>query len=301
MRLPLQMLEVFTAIVENGNLRRAASALGVKPSTVSHQLKNLEDRVGAQLVIRSPRSCTLTEAGRVLIDGTGPAFQQMQQAFEDARMSGKETRGALRLTMPELAYQLLVAPRLNEFRDLYPQIDIEFSIDDALDDIRDTGFHAGFRSGEILSEDMVAIRMTDSLKLAVAGSTQYFEIHGKPNSPSDLLRHNCIRYRFISSGQFAPWMFKGSPSDYSIEVSGDHVVNSLPVAVDGANRGIGLVFVLEQYIQNEIEAGTLELVLQKDMTHTAGLYLYYPLEYRNHRPLRAFVDYLKDSTKELRA
>lgn len=300
MRLPLQMLEVFTAIVENGNLRRAASALGVKPSTVSHQLKNLEDRIGTQLVIRSPRSCTLTEAVQVLIDGTGPAFLQMQQAFDDARMSGTETRGALRLTMPELAYQLLVAPRLNEFRDLYPQIDIEFSIDDALDDIRDTGFHAGFRFGEMLSEDMVAVRMTDSLKLAAAGSPQYFEIHGKPNSPSDLLQHNCIRYRFISSEQFAPWMFKGSPSDYSIKVTGDHVVNSLPVAVDGATRGIGLIFVLERYIQSELESGALELVLQNDTTHTAGLFLYYPREYRNHRPLQAFVDFLKEATKTMR-
>ena len=80
MRLPLAPLEVFAAIAQHGSLRAAAEALGIKPSTVSHQLRNLEEQLGTALFIRSTRAISLTEAGRALIRGAGPAFDQLSEA-----------------------------------------------------------------------------------------------------------------------------------------------------------------------------------------------------------------------------
>ena len=98
MRLPLATLEIFTAIARHGSLRAAAEALGIKPSTVSHQLKTLEGQLGTALFIRTTRSISLTEAGRALLRGAGPAFDQLSEAVESARSTGHGSGFSMRRT-----------------------------------------------------------------------------------------------------------------------------------------------------------------------------------------------------------
>ncbi|MEM9629743.1 MAG: LysR family transcriptional regulator [Pseudomonadota bacterium] len=293
MRLPLATLEIFTAIAEHGSLKGAADALGLKPSTVSHQLKSLEERLGTALFIRTTRSVNLTEAGRALLKGTAPAFHQISDAVESARATGHEPRGTLKLAVPEFAYHLLVAKTLPLFRAAYPEIDIELSLTDALEDILETGMHAGIRLGDIVAQDMVAVRLSPPKKLAVVGSPDYFARCGRPEHPEDLLAHECIRYRFHSSGRLAAWNFLGHEADYAVEVSGKLIVNSLPVAVDAARRGEGLAFVLHDYVAQEIKEGSLLTVLQDHQSHTPGFYFYFPREYRSMTALRLFLDLLR--------
>lgn len=293
MRLPLATLEIFTAIAEHGSLTAAADALGIKPSTVSHQLKNLEDRLGTALFIRTTRSVSLTEAGRALLKGTAPAFHQISDAVESARTTGHEPRGTLKIAVPEFAYHLLVAKALPDFRAAHPEIEIELSLTDALEDILEAGLHAGIRLGDVVAQDMVAVRLTPPKKLAVLGSPDYFARHGAPELPEDLLEHECIRYRFHSSGRLAPWTFIGHESGYDVEVSGKLIVNSLPVALDAARRGEGLIFVLHDYAAGDIADGSLVAVLEGHLSHTPGFYFYFPRAYRSMTPLRLFLDALR--------
>ena len=204
MRLPLSTLEVFDAIAREGSLRGAAQVLGVKPSTVSHQLKNLEDQLGTALFIRTTRSISLTEAGRALARRTGPAFEQLGEGLYSARTAGHAARGTLKLAIPEFAYFLLVRDRLGSFQREYPEIEVELSITDALSDILDEGFHAGFRLGGLVAQDMIAKSLTAPLRAAVVASPKYLNTHGIPKEPLDLLAHNCLRYRFQSSSKIAP-------------------------------------------------------------------------------------------------
>ena len=175
MRLPLPSLEIFDAIARHGSLRAAAAALGIKPSTVSHQLKALEEQLEARLFVRTTRSINLTEAGRALLNGTKPAFEQISDAVESARTTGHAARGTLRLSMPEFVYSLLIAPSIRSFSDKYPEIELELSLTDAMSDILDEEFHAGFRLGDRIAEDMVAIRLTPPLPVSVMGSPEYFQ------------------------------------------------------------------------------------------------------------------------------
>ncbi|MES0811823.1 LysR family transcriptional regulator [Roseibium sp. SCPC15] len=297
MRLPLATLEIFTAIAQYGSLKAAADALGLKPSTVSHQLKSLEERLGTALFIRTTRSINLTEAGRALLKGTAPAFHQISDAVESARATGHEPRGTLKLAIPEFAYHLLVAKTLPQFRAAYPEIDIELSLTDALEDILEAGMHAGIRLGDIVAQDMVAVRLSPRMKLAVVGAPDYFSRQGKPQLPEDLFSHECIRYRFHSSGRLAAWNFQGDDGDYVVEVSGKLIVNSLPVAVDAARRGEGLIFVLHDYVAQEIADGSLVPVLQEHQSHTPGFYFYFPREYRSMTALRLFLDLLRNSSE----
>jgi len=207
MRLPLATLEIFDAIAREGSFKGAANRLGLQPSTVSHQLKTLEEQLGTALIIRTTRSLSLTEAGRALLRGAGPAFEQLADAVDSARSTGHAARGSLRLAMPEFVYKLYVGPTIQSFRAAYPEIDLEMSFTEAFSDILGEELHAGFRLGDRIAQDMVAVRLTPPLKLAVLASPKYLERRGKPGKPGDLLTHDCIRYRFQTSRQIAPWSF----------------------------------------------------------------------------------------------
>lgn len=293
MRLPLPALEVFAAIARHGSLRAAADALGLKPSTVSHQLRNLEEQLGKALFIRSTRAISLMEAGRALIRGAGPAFDQLSQAVESARSIGHAARGTLKLAMPEFAYHLLVAPVLEKFCADHPEIELELALSDALSDILSEELHAGFRLGDNIAQDMVAVRLTRPLRLTVAGSPIYLDAHGVPDSPRDLLRHSCIRYRFRSSGRIAPWSFASSGGAYAVEVHGPLISNTLQASVDLACRGLGLVYTFRDYVAEQIASGDLVPILENHLGTTPGIYIYFPREYRSMMPLRLFLDHLR--------
>ncbi len=293
MRLPLATLEVFTAIAKHGSLRAAADALGIKPSTVSHQLKSLEDQIGTTLFIRTTRSISLTEAGRALLRGSGPAFDQLEEAIESASTTGHQARGRLKLAMPEFVYQLIIAPMLQSFSEQYPEIEIELSLTDALSDILEEGLHAGFRLGDRISQDMVAVRLTKALELTVVGSPEYFKANGKPKLPIDLLDHNCVRYRFPSSNRIAPWTFKSDQDEFDVEVIGQFIANTLPTSLDLARQGLGLIYTFKDFCEDDIAAQRLVSVLSNHLSPTPGIFIYFPREYRNMMPLRLLIDQLK--------
>lgn len=295
MRLPLPTLEIFNAIAREGSFKGAAHRLGLQPSTVSHQLKTLEEQLGTALIIRTTRSLSLTEAGRALLRGAGPAFDQLADAVETARSVGHAPRGTLRLAMTDFVYELYVGPALPSFRNAYPEIEIEMQFTDALTDLLAEELHAGFRLGDRIAPDMVAVRISRAESLAVFASPTYLKKRGTPETPSDLLDHECIRYRFPTSRQIAPWTFRKDEEDCAVDVKGSLVVNTLPAVVELATQDHGLIFTFRDYGADQVKNGKLVPVLEDHLGKTPGTYIYFPREYRNMVPLRLFVDHLKAS------
>lgn len=293
MRLPLSTLEVFNAIAREGSMRAAAEALGIKRSTVSHQLKTLEDQLGTALFVRTTRSINLTEAGRALIRASGPAFEQLADGLESARTAGHAARGVLKLAMPEFAYHLLLRQHLVSFQEHYPEIEVELSLTDALSDILQEGLHAGFRLGGLIAEDMIAISLTDSLSTTVVASPGYLEKHGRPEHPMDLLAFNCLRYRFQSSGQLAPWTFTGPDGVYPVEARGSVITNSVPVTLEMATQGLGIAYAFHEQCTEALESAQLEEILSDYRVSMPGINIYFPREYRDFMPLRLFIEHLK--------
>lgn len=294
MRLPFATLEIFVAIARHGSLRAAADALGLKPSTVSHQLKSLEDHLGVVLFVRTTRQVSLTEAGRALLRGAGPAFDQLSSAVEVARTTGHAARGTLKLAMPDFVYHLIVAPALPSFLAAYPDIEIELSVTDAISDILGEELHAGFRLGDRIAPDMVAVRLTPPLQLAVLGSPEYLTRQGIPSLPTDLLDHNCIRYRFQTSGRIYPWTFRGPEGEYSVDVGGNLIASTLPALVDLAVTGLGLAYTFREFAASELVSGSLVSMLEAQSLRTPGVHIYFPAEYRTMVPLRLFLAHLKE-------
>ncbi|MDD7911630.1 LysR family transcriptional regulator [Pseudovibrio exalbescens] len=293
MRLPLTHLEIFSAIAKLGSLRAAAEHLGLKASTVSHQLKKLEEDMGVALFVRTTRSIQLTEAGRALHEGTQPAFEQLSAALQEALRTGKGARGALRISLPELAYQLILKPILPQFMEAFPEIELEFNFSDGLADVIGEGFHAGIRFGDLIQQDMVAIPLTGPLKTSVVAAPSYLKTTFVPDHPRELLGHNCLRYRYQTSRKFADWDFKTDGGRITANVSGNMVTNSLPVLLEQARSGVGLAYMPRALTSADQKNGTLVELLKEFSIDLAALHLYFPKEYRSITPLRSFIDFLK--------
>jgi DNA-binding transcriptional LysR family regulator len=228
-----------------------------------------------------------------LIRGSGPAFDQLEAALESARSTGHTARGTLKLNLPDFVYELFVGPALATFSPRYPEIDVELVLTDALSDILEEGLHAGFRLGDCVSHDMVGIRLTPPLELAVVASPQYLKSQGTPATPHDLLAHNCVRYRFQPSGRIAPWTFHAPDGEFDVDVRGTLILNTLPASLDVAQQGLGLVYIFKDCCAKALAAGHLVSLLTEDLPKTPGLFIYFPREYRNMMPLRLFTDHLK--------
>lgn len=292
MRLPLSTLEIFEAIGREGSLRAAATRLGVQPSTVSHQLKALETQLGVTLFTRTTRSITLTEAGQALFRGCNPAFDQIESAIQSARDVGRSRRGSLRITMPGFAYDMFVADKLGVFRAACPEVELEISIDETFVDLFQNKFHAGIRLGDRLDPDMIAVRISPPLELAVLASETYLEKNGRPRTPENLMNHECIQYRFRRSGNFAPWDFRGKDGPYTVNVSGKLIVNTLSTLYAAVRAGHGLGYSFSHYRPNIADAPITPL-LQSDIEPINGAFLYFPREYKSHEILRIFIDIVK--------
>ncbi len=292
-KLPIGGIEVFLAVARHGNLKRASEALGVRAPAISYQLKALEDRLGTTLFLRTTRSVQLTDAGRALLSRAQPAVTQLEEAVEEARASSKVRKGAVKITLPYFAYELTIAKKLSAFQEAYPEIELELSFNEAFEDIAAEGFHAGVRSGGHIREDMIAVRLTPPLKQAFFASPDYFDKHGRPERPEDLLQHNCIRYRFIASKRIAEWEFNGPDGVTTVDVKGRLIVNSTSALLSASRDGLGIGWLFRPNVEDDIANGRLESVLDTFAVQDPGHFLYYPKANGKIEVLRAFIDFMK--------
>lgn len=289
----LDGLSVLVEVVRQGSLTRAAAALGVRPPAISYRIKRLEAEIGTPLLTRTTRSLRLTDAGQALLDRATPALRELEGALLEARDRGGTVRGVIRLTLPYIAFSMTIADRLAAFRAAYPEIELDLSFSEAFVDIVSAGFHAGIRLGENISQDMIAVRLCAPFREVVFAAPSYLARRGRPQRPEDLLAHDCIRYRYISSGRFADWRFQTADGPRSIDVSGGLIVNSTNALVRAAVEGVGLAWLFRPAVARELEAGLLESVLGDYAIEHPGYYLYFPRSSARLASFRAFLDFMK--------
>lgn len=287
---PFDGLTEFLAVAEHKSFTLAATRLAVTPTAVSHAIKLLERRTGVLLFQRTTRRVALTEAGASLFARLRPAASEIDEAL--AVLSGfrDQPMGTLRITAPRLSGALLIEPLMPLFRQAYPQVSLDISLDDATVDLMESGFDAGIRLGESIEKDMIAVRLTPDLQWSVVGSPAYFAKAGKPLSPEDLTRHECIGFRFANSGSAHRWEFRRDGRDFTVGVESGVIVNDRKLLVCAARNGLGLAYACNLEIIDELENGQLEQVLQPFVPLSSALYLYFPSRTQTQPKLRAFID-----------
>jgi DNA-binding transcriptional LysR family regulator len=187
-------------VAETQSFVRAAPRLGLSRSALSHTIRALEERVGTRLLNRTTRSVSLTDAGRTLFARLPAAFAEIKDAVDGLTVYRERPAGTIRLNLPRVGVEVLVASMLPAFTAAYPDIHVELTVEDQLSDIVGSGYDAGVRPGGLLHQDMIAVRLTPDLRAAIVGSPVYFECNPIPRVPKDLAEHACINYRWTESG-----------------------------------------------------------------------------------------------------
>lgn len=294
-RVQLSQLAVLAAVAEGLSFRKAAAELGIAPSAVSHAVSSLELSLGMRLLHRTTRSVSPTEEGRRLLETLAPALADIDAVIGALAEQGGRAAGPLRITMPRLAAEDIIVPRLGEFLSRYPDIALEISTDDRFEDIVAKGFDAGLRLGENLEADMIAVRASGPLCGAIVGSPGYFAHHPIPQHPRDLMQHRCIRRRF-SSGLIYRWELEKDRKPLVVDVQGPLILSDQSLIRSAAIDGAGLAFVFEQRIEDDIREHRLIRVLEEWCAPFDGFYIYYPSRQQMRPALRAFVDFFRVRT-----
>jgi DNA-binding transcriptional LysR family regulator len=285
----MEELEVFVAVVEAGGFSAAAKRLEATPAAVSRRIKGLEQRLGVRLLQRTTRKIRLTEAGELY-------FREVRAMLADLRaveqhldeVTGQAT-GQLRIAAPMSFGQRRLAPLLPQFALAHPKLSISLILEDRETDIVGEGFDLALRIAYPSDSSFVSRPITTIPRYLVA-SPDYIARRGKPNSPEDLLQHDCLHYSVISKRE--EWSFGGSNREESILIKGSYCANNGDVLAEAAIQGLGITLLPDFIIHEALAEGRLVRVLEDWERAPLTLSVLYPS--RRHVPAktRLLIEYL---------
>ncbi len=268
-------LAAFAAVVREGSFTRAAAQMGVTQSALSQTVRSLERKLDLQLLTRTTRSVSPTEAGQRLYQSVGPRLADIEAELAVLGELRGKPAGTVRITASEHAVHTLVWPRLRVWLPAYPDIHVEVSSNNRFIDIVAERFDIGVRLGADVAMDMIALRMAPDQRMAVVASPEYLAQRPAPRAPPDLVTHDCIRLRLPTHGGLLNWEFKRGDKHMNANVNGRLVFNTTMLTIDAALAGHGLTWIPADLVHSSIATGRLVEVLGDWAITYPGHHLYY--------------------------
>jgi DNA-binding transcriptional LysR family regulator len=291
MRNDLGELAAFAAVAEERSFTRAAARLGISQSALSHSMRGLEKRLGLQLLARTTRSVSPTAAGTALLHDLAPALERIERSLAEARKQRETPAGRIRLVLSRTATYMVLLPKLAQFARSYPEIVLEVTSSNDPVDLVAGGFDAGVQIGEFIQRDMIAVRVSKDLRLAVVGSQEYFKAHKVPRTPRDLKDHACVGFRF-SSGIYR-WEFEKGRKTLTVNPQGPATFDDPDLVIQTVLKGLGIGTAMEEPLAEMIAKGRLVQVLRDWCPTFPGYFLYYPSRRNQPAALAALIHTLR--------
>lgn len=286
-------LLAFVAVAREGSFTRAAAQLGISPSALSQTISGLEARLSIRLLARTTRKVSPTDAGERLLATLAPRFEEIETELAALSELRDKPAGTVRLTASEHASNAILMPALAKFLPKYPDIKVEINSENRLVDIVEQRYDAGVRLGEQVAKDMVAVRIGPDVRMVVVGSPAYFAKRSPPKTPQDLTDHLCINLRLPTLGGLYAWEMKKGKRELNVRVDGQLVVNGVSQMLKASVAGLGLGFMLEDVVREEVASGRLIPVLEDWSPTFSGYHLYYPSRRQPSPAFALLVDALR--------
>lgn len=286
-------LEVILAVARRHSFRGAAQELGMSTTAVSGAVAGLEARLKVRLFNRSTCSVALTDAWRRYVERIAPALAEIHSAGEEAGSGPDTPSGTLRINAPQGAASLLLEPLFGPYAQRYPEVRIDLVSESRMIDIVAEGFDAGIRLAESVPQDMIAVPLSRDLRMLVVATPDYLERHGTPRHPRDLLKHESIGMN-MSHGGIYRWELEKNGRKLQMDLPVRMALNELAAIKRAVLLGLGIGFVSEWFIAEELQVGTLVPVLVPWCQPFGGLRLYYPGRRFVPARLRALIELAKE-------
>ncbi len=283
-------LRAFAAVAGLRSFSRAATSLGVSASAVSQTIRVLEERVGVQLLNRTTRSVSLTQAGELLFLRVQPAVAEMGAALSDAQRQGGRPAGIVRVHSFRFPATRLISPMLAAFNAAYPEITLDITLDDTVVDVVAGGFDAAIRIGEVIERDMIALRLSPDITQIALAAPGYLARHGTPAHPRELAAHRCIGWRWPGQERAYEWEFFEDGKWFEVAVRGPLITSAKEFGLQAAIDGLGIAFTVREMAEPAIADGRLVPLLEAWAAPFPGYFLCYPAQRQMAPALRAFID-----------
>lgn len=286
-------LYAFLMVTREGSFTKAAGKLGVSQSALSHTIRGLEERLGMLLLTRTTRSVSPTEAGERLRQTISASFDHIDNELSLLSKLRDTPAGTVRINASSHAIRQILLPKLQQLTQRYPDINIELTANSGMVDIVAERFDAGVRFGSRVAEGMIAVRIGNDVKMAVVATPEYFAKHGQPQSPQELTQHSCIGFRLTTQGGIYAWEFEKDGLEIKIKINGQWVFNESYHSADAVRLGLGIAYIPEDMIEDDLRCGRLVKVLDDFSIQFSGYHLYYPHRRQQSPALRLVIDTLR--------
>ena len=283
-------LTALVVVAEERNFTRAAARLGLCQSALSQIVRRLEERLGVRLLARTTRSVSPTPAGEQLVQRLSPMLRDIDLSIAELSNFRDKPAGPIRVTSVEHAAKTILNPALASLLPEYPDISVEIIIDYGLTDIVAERFDAGVRLGESVEKDMISVRISPDIPMAIVGAPEYFASNRPPEDPEQLVEHRCINLRLPTSGTLNAWRMSKDDQDIRVRTQGPLIFNSIDLIRDAALRGTGLAYLPLDQVKSHLEASQLIHVLAKNTPPLPGYHLYYPSRRHSSPAFKLFVE-----------
>lgn len=288
-------LHWLTVLAEQGSFTRAAERLDVSKAAMSQKIKELEQIAGVLLVQRTTRSVRLTSAGEKLVEELREPFARIEQSFFSVRDTAGPVRGLVRITAPVAFARQQLVPIIGEFLRDYPQVRLQLDVTDRIMSLSSEGFDLAIRHSDTLPETHVALPLCDTQTVLVA-SPAYLNEQGIPNTPQDLVQHNCLYYpRGVESPR---WRFATAADgeEVQVRIQGSFATNNSESIRDAALQGLGIAMLPDFSAREALAAGSLQQVLsewQPVEAFAARLWIVRPWAAQVPRAVTTFTHWLR--------
>lgn len=282
---------VFLKVIEQGSFTAAARELRLPKTTISRKVRELEQRLGVQLLHRTTRRLGLTEAGRIYFQ----CCKQIPQSLLDAEAAVGQLqgnpRGTLRITASYSLSISLLSPLLGEFRELYPEVYVDLVLNHRTLDLVEEGIDIALRMGNLPDSSMAA-RQLAVLPNRIYASPLYLERHGEPSHPLELRQHLALVTRVARRGSSYAWPMSDGGAHESFEVSPVIEADDPELLKEPLFAGAGLMMATDMIMLRHVEEGRVRAVLPGWLGRCPALHAVFPRGHVQPPKLRAFIDFL---------
>ncbi len=277
----------FVAVVESGSFTSAARRLSVSVAQVSRQISALEGRLACQLLYRTTRKISITEAGNLYYQDCRHLIDTLEQAENSLADLQTSPKGKLKVTAPLAFGEETIMPLINSFLKQHPLLQIEVVLSNRKLNLIDEGVDIAVRLGPLDNLDMRARQLAQRQSFTCA-SPDYLKQHGTPYSLNELKHHNCLL------GTLEHWRFQENGREQIIQVSGNLRCNSGRSLLDAALKGIGIVQLPDMYVGELLKSGELISILPNFKSSQEGIWGLYPVGRSSSIKVQLLLDYIAD-------
>lgn len=282
-------LILFITIVEKQSFTGAAKEFGMTKSIVSKHFSRLEKSLGVQLLRRSTRKLSLTEAGQMLYERCQHIKGDLEEAEQAALNTHENPRGILRVGSTFSFGHLHLIPAIAEFMQKYPDLKVELLLGDYYENLIEHGLDLGVRVGKLPDSNLISRPLTTRY-MRVCASPAYLKKHGTPKKPEDLYEHNCLLYLNSPTGN--EWHFEGPKGKARIKINSNFASNNSQSLETAAVEGIGIVLLPGYMMTKHIQKGKLVNLLEGYCPQNIGINAVYPATRHLASKVRLFIDFL---------